>query len=284
MEDQELALLQNYSENEKAAYLGAIASIASADRVASEEEVAFLEALSQTAGLAPDQQQAVIAAAQDSSNVSIKQCLDQLKNSDLRYSLITDIMNFAKADGKLSGEEENQIQQMAQYLNINQQQYGALHQFVNQASEAQQQGQDPTDESFLQQSGLANSLGRAGIPTGGLMKGLLGVLAPIVISRVLSSRGGGMGGGMSSGMGGLGGLLGSVMGGGGLGGLMGGGSSGGLGGLMGGGSSGGLGGLMGGGGGGGLGSLMGVLGGLGRQGGFNSGGLGSILGSVLGGR
>ncbi len=278
--EQEVALLQNYSENEKAAYLGAIASIASADRVASEEEIAFLEALSQSAGLAPDQQQAVIAAAQDPSNVSIKQCLDQLKNSDLRYSLITDIMSFAKSDGKLSGAEETQIQQMAQYLNINQQQYGALHQFVNQANEAQQQGQDPTDESFLHQSGLANSLGQAGIPTGGLMKGLLGILAPMVISRVLSGRGGGM----SSGMGGLGGLLGGAMGGGGLGGLMGGGS-GGLGGLMGGGSSGGLGGLMGGSaGGGGLGSLMGVLGGLGRQGGFNSGGLGSILGSVLGGR
>lgn len=271
MENQEVALLQDYSENERAAYLGAIASIASADRVASEEEVTFLQALAQNAGLPTDQQQAVVSAAQDPSNISVKQCLDQLKNSELRFSLITDIMSFAQADGKLSGEEEKQIQQMAQYLNINQQQYGALHQFVNKSAEAQQQGHNPTDQSFLQQSGLANSLGQAGIPTGGLMKGLLGILAPMVISRVLSNR---SGGGMNAGMGGLGGLLGGVLGGGGMGG--------GLGSILGGGGA--TGGGMGNPGGGGLGSLMGVLGGLGRQGGFNRGGLGSILGSVLGGR
>ncbi len=63
---------------------------------------------------------------------------------------------------------------MAQYLNINQQQYGALHQFVNKANQAQQLGQDFTDHSYLQQTGLANSLGQAGIPTNGLMQGLLG--------------------------------------------------------------------------------------------------------------
>jgi uncharacterized tellurite resistance protein B-like protein len=273
MENQEVALLQDYSENEKAAYLGAIASIASADRVASQEEVTFLQALAQSAGLPTDQQQAVIQAAQDPSNISVKKCLDQLKNSELRFSLITDIMSFAQADGKLSGEEEKQIQQMAQYLGINQQQYGALHQFVNKSSEAQQQGHNPTDQSFLQQSGLANSLGQAGIPTGGLMKGLLGILAPIVISRVLSGR---SGGGMNAGMGGLGGLLSGVMGGG----AAGGGLGGDLGSILGGGSKGGGVGNTGGG----LGSLMGVLGGLGRQGGFSGGGLGSILGSVLGGR
>ncbi|WP_262891494.1 tellurite resistance TerB family protein [Adhaeribacter radiodurans] len=250
MENHESQLLQNYSENERAAYLGAIASIASADRVASEEEITFLEALAQNTGLSPEQQQSVVQAAQDPSNANVRRYLDQLKNSELRFSLITDIMSFAQADGKLSGEEEKRIQEMAQYLNINQQQYGALHQYVNKASQAQQQGQNPTDHSFLEQTGLANSLGQAGIPTSGLMQGLLGVLAPMVISKVLGGR---SGGGMNTGMGGLGGLLDGVLGGSG--------SMGGLGGLMGGGStSGGLGG-------GGLGSLMGVLGGLGKQGG-----------------
>jgi uncharacterized tellurite resistance protein B-like protein len=284
MELQEPQLLKDYSENEKAAYLGAIASVASADRVASPEEVEFLTLLSQSAGLSASGQQEVIAAAQDSSNISVRQCLDILKNSDLRFSFITDVMSFAKADGKLDAQEQSKIQEMAQYLNINQQQVGALQQFVNKAEEAQQHGEDPTDASFLQRTGLANSLGQAGVPTGGMLKGLLGVLAPILISQVLSGRQGGMGntGGMGN-MGGglLGGLLGSVMGGG-QGNIGGAGNMGGLGGL---------GGLLGGTqgnqqrrGGGGLGSLMGVLGGLGRQPGYNSGGLGSILGTVLGGR
>lgn len=291
METQETQLLKDYSENEKAAYLGAIASVASADRVASPAETEFLTLLSQSAGLSAEGQQEVLAAAQDPSNLSIRQCLDILKNSDLRFSFITDVMAFAKADGKLDAQEQSKIQEMAQYLNINQQQFGALQQFVTKAEEAQQHGEDPTDASFLQRTGLANSLGQAGVPTGGMMKGLIGILAPILISKVLSGRQGqgGMGttgGGMGSGMGGglLGGLLGSVMGGG-MGNM--GGSTGNMGGL------GGLGGLLGGGqtaqhtgqgrSGGGLGSLMSVLGGLGGQQGYNSGGLGSILGSVLGG-
>ena len=273
MNAQETQLLKDYSVNEKGAYLAAIASVASADRVASPEEIEFLTLLSQAAGLPADSQQEVIAVAKDPSNVSVQKCLDVLKNSELRFSFITDVMSFAKADGKLDTTEQAKIQQMAQYLNINQQQFGALQQFVHKAGEAQQQGQNPTDPAFLQNSGLANMLGQSGVPTGGLMKGLLGVLAPIVISRMMSGRGGGMGS-TGAGMGGglLGGLLGNVMGGGnaGLGGMMGG--MGGLGGSGGGATQGG-----------GLGSLMGILGGLGQQSGYNSGGIGSILGSVLGG-
>lgn len=274
METHETQLLKDYTVNEKSAYLAAIASVASADRVASAEEVEFLTLLAQAADLPPNSQQEVIAVAQDPSNVSIQKCLDVLKNSDLRFSFITDVMSFAKSDGKLDAAEQGKIQEMAQYLNINQQQFGALQEFVHKADEAGQQGHNPTDPAFLQNSGLANMLGQSGVPTGGLMKGLLGVLAPIVISRMMSGRGSGMGMG-SAGAGGMGGgLLGGL-----LGGVMGGGNAG-LGGMM-----GGMGGLGGGGAqrGGGLGSLMGVLGGLGRQQGYNSGGLGSILGSVLGG-
>ncbi|MDB5262388.1 MAG: Tellurite resistance protein [Adhaeribacter sp.] len=193
-------------------------------------------------------------------------------------------MSFAKADGKLDAQEQSKIQEMAQYLNINQQQFGALQQFVNKAEEAQQHGEDPTDAAFLQRTGLANSLGQAGVPAGGMMKGLLGILAPILISKVLTSRQGGAGIGSNGGMGSmLGGLLGNVMGGGQ--GTRGAGAMGGLGGL---------GGLLGGGSqtmpgqqqntGGGLGTLMGVLGSLGRQSGYNSGGLDFILGAVLGGK
>lgn len=274
MTGQETQLLRDYSETEKAAYLGAIASVASADRVASPQEVEFLTLLAQSAGLSAQGQQEVIAAAQDASNLNVQQCLNVLKQSELRFSFITDVMSFAKADGKLDAQEQAKIGQMAQYLNISQQQFNALQQYVHKAEEAQRQGENPMDESFLNKTGLANMFGQAGIPSGGLMKGLLGVLAPIVISKVLSGQRGGSGyntgsmgaGGMGGGL--LGGLLGSVMGGGnpGMGGMMGsmGNPAGGMGG--------------------GLGSLMGILGGLGNQQGYNGGGLGSILGSVLGGR
>jgi uncharacterized tellurite resistance protein B-like protein len=263
MDTQETQLLKDYSDAEKGAYLAAIATVATADRAVSQEEVEFLNLLSEAAELAPNTRQEVIQVAQNPSAINLQKCLDVLKKSDLRFSFVTDVMSFAKSDGQLDAEEEKKIEQMAQYLGINQQQFGALQQFVHKAEEAGQKGEDPADPAFLNKTGLANSFGQSGIPMNGMMKGLLGIVAPLVISRMLSGRRGGMGGGMGGGL--LGGLLGGAMGGG----------------MM-----GGMGGMMGGGGmgrGGGLGSLMGVLGGLGGQRGYNRGGLGGLLGGLLGG-
>src|SRR5688572_15218050 len=113
MENQETQpqLLKDYSDLEKGAYLGAMASIASADHDASAEEVKFLEALCQAAELSPESTQAVIGAAHDPKNLSVQKCLDVLKTSDLRYTFITDIMSFAKADGEVSSGEETNIKQ-----------------------------------------------------------------------------------------------------------------------------------------------------------------------------
>ncbi|WP_262905421.1 TerB family tellurite resistance protein [Hymenobacter nitidus] len=303
-------LLQNYSDQEKAAYLSVIASLASADREASPAEVEFLQQLAQTAGLSGGATQQVLTAAKDASNESIKQNLDALRGSELRFSLITDLISFARADGAYSNTEEEMVNKMAAYLGVNQQQTKALESVVDQAAAVPHDPNDPGKQGFL--SGITDKLSSVGIPKGALMAGLLGVVAPMVISGVMNR------GGRSAGMGGMGGGLGSVLGGGGtmgglLGGAMGGSSMGGLlGGLLGGGL---LSGMMGGGGstgsygnmpqqgshvgGGGLGSLTSILGGLGGVpgsaprsaggGGLGSllgggGGMGSLLGGLFGGR
>ena len=297
-------LLQNYSEVEKAAYLSAIASLATADRQASGAESQFLQALAQQAGLSGGATQQVLAAAQDANNESIQQHLDVLKNSDLRFSLVTDLISFARADGSYANDEEAMISKMSQYLGINQEQKQTLETVVDQAATVAHNPNDPAKEGFL--SSIGDKLSNVGIPKGALMAGLLGVVAPMVISRV-------MGGGQSQNSGnsgsGSGGLLSSVLGGNTMGGLLGGAAQSGLGGLLGGLLGGGmLGGMLGGNsaatlpqqgagiGSGGLGSMMSILGGLGGQpnsqpasaggaglGGLLSGGMGSLLGGLFGG-
>ncbi|MGI4739016.1 MAG: TerB family tellurite resistance protein [Janthinobacterium lividum] len=295
----ETQLLQNYSEAEKTAYLSAIAALATADRQATAPEAEFLQRLAQQAGLSDGATRQVLTAADAADNSTVQQSLDQLKGSDLRYSLITDLISFARADGTYSPGEEEMVGKMASYLGVNPEQKQALETVVDQAAQVQHSPEDPGKQSFL--GGLGDKLSSVGIPKGALMTGLLGVVAPMVISRVL-------GGGSNSGQpqshsGSLGGLLGGAMGS--LGG--GGGSLGGLlGGLLGGGM---LGGLMGGGnnqsavdtsqypqqgsmGGSGLGSIMSVLGGLGGQpnsqpasaggGGLMGSGLGGLLGGLFG--
>ncbi len=298
-------LLQNYSEEEKTAYLSAIASLATADRQASGAESQFLQALAQQAGLSGGATQQVLAAAQDANNQSIQQHLDVLKGSDLRFSLVTDLISFARADGAYANDEEAMINKMSQYLGINAEQKQTLETVVDQAANVPHDPQDPAKTGFL--SGLGDKLSSVGIPKGALMAGLLGVVAPMVISRV-------MGGGSQSQNGdgnGGGGLLSSVLGGNTMGGMLGGAAHSGLGGMLGGLlGSGMLGGLLGGSsaatmpqqgsaiGSGGLGSMMSILGGLGGQpnsqpasaggGGLGSllggGGMGGLLGGLFGGR
>jgi uncharacterized tellurite resistance protein B-like protein len=299
-------LLQNYSENEKTAYLSCIASLATADRQASPAEGQFLQALCQQAGLSAESTQQVAAAAQDSSNESIQQHLDVLKNSDLRYSLITDLISFARTDGSYSNDEEAMVNKMSQYLGINQQQQQTLETVVDQAATVPHDPQDPAKEGFL--SSIGDKLSNVGIPKGALMAGLLGVVAPMVLSKVMgggSNANAGYGnqagyGDQSSSGGGLGGLLSGSMGG-----LLGGAAQSGMGGMLGGLLGSVMGGSAGAGvpqqqsaiGSGGLGSIMSVLGGLSGQsnqqsassgggglGGLLSGGMGSLLGGLFGGR
>jgi uncharacterized tellurite resistance protein B-like protein len=292
----ETQLLQNYSEPEKTAYLSAIAALATADRQASAPEAEFLQRLAQQAGLSEGAIRQVLAAADHADNQTVQQSLDQLKSSDLRYSLVTDLISLARADGTYSPGEEEMVGKMAAYLGINPEQKQTLESVVDQAASVPHDAQDPNKQGFL--SSIGDKLSNVGIPKGALMAGLLGVVAPMVISKVMGggNNNSSYGGQPQSQSGSLGGLLGGAMGN-----LGGGGSLGGLlGGLLGGGL---LSGVLGGGGqqqantsqypqqgslgGSGLGSIMSVLGGLGgrpnsQPASAGGSGLGGLLGGLFG--
>lgn len=212
-------LLKDYSDVEKGSYLGAIASIATADRTASEEELDYIMALADSAGLSEQQKNAVERAATELSGEELKRCLDNLKSSDLRFSLVTDLIAFAESDKNYTPEEKANIEKIAQYLNINKQQFSLLDQFVQKTAETNAAPEEMQQQGFLGSLGLEDKFKNSGINFGSLTKGLLGIAGPMIlgslVSRGLRGRGGGGGlGGMLSG--GLGGMLG---GGGGLGSL-----------------------------------------------------------------
>lgn len=218
MENRE-TILEGHSDLEKGAYLGAIASIATADRSASEEEITHIEELCDAAGLSSEQKDLVIQAATELSGEELNRCLDILKSSDLKYSLITDLIAFAKTDDTYSGEEEQNVQKIAQYLGVNQKQFSLLDQFAEKAVTTDASPEEVTKPSFLSSLGLQDKMQSAGINTGGLLKGLLGFAGPMILGGLLSgamNRRGGGGFMQSGGGGGLmpggGGGLGSVIG------------------------------------------------------------------------
>lgn len=262
MESQDQILLKDYSNEEKAAYLGALAIFASVDGHTSPEELEFLQIMAQAAELPYKAQIEIEQVANKQDSISLQKCLDILKKSELRFSFVTDIISFAKSDGKYTEDEKSKIKEIADFMDINQEQFSILDTFVDKANDAQQVGEDPTSQSFFSKSGMDDLFQKVGISPN-MAKGMLGVVAPLVIAGMLSGgrKRKGSSGGLGSGL--IGGLLGGAL----------------SGGLMGGGSgwnkSGG-----------GLGSILSTLGGLSGKSGYGSmgsGGLGSILGNILGG-
>jgi uncharacterized tellurite resistance protein B-like protein len=229
MEVQTQNILTGYSDQEKAAY-GALAALATADREAGTEELQNLRELAHAAGISEQQEQQIIHAAQDVSGQDLKRCLDILKGSDLRYSLITDLIAMAKADDNYSEQEKQNIEKVSNYLQVNKNQFSVLDQYVNKAAEAEHTPEEMTRPSFMDSLGLKEKFSNAGFSNQSMRNGLFGFLGPILLgglaAKALSGRrGGGMGGG-------LGGMLGGMLGGGAMGRSMPGGFGGGLGSLL----------------------------------------------------
>jgi uncharacterized tellurite resistance protein B-like protein len=219
-------VLEGYPDQEKGAYLGAMASIATADRQASDEELQYIVALCDAADISETQKEAVIRAANEINGEELKKCLDILKNSDLKYSLVTDIIAFAKADNNYGQEEQQRVTEISQYLGVDQKQFSLLNEFTDKAATENVPVEEKAKPSFLSSLGLTEKMKSAGINTNSLMKGLLGIAGPLILGRILSGamrrRGGSTGmfgnmGGMfgNSGLlrGGVGSLIGMLSGG-----------------------------------------------------------------------
>jgi uncharacterized tellurite resistance protein B-like protein len=183
-------VLKDYTPAERSAYLGAIASIATVDHVANEQEIEYIKALTVAASLSPDDANRVVEIARDPKKFDLKSNLEALKTSELRFALLTDIIAFAKSDGKYSGEESKAIKEMAQHLNVNSVQVDALDQFVDKSPEVVKEDPQQTERT-LQNSGFADLFRNASIPSRSITRGLLSMLAPFAISRLLSRRRGG---------------------------------------------------------------------------------------------
>jgi Tellurite resistance protein len=181
-------LLKDYSDLEKGAYLGAISSIATADHAATDEEMEYIMALAESADLSEEQKQAVRRSATELTGQELKKCLDILKDSDLKYSLVTDIISFAEADKKYSDEEKANVEKISQYLGINQQQFHLLDQFVKKTAEVKPEPEEVSKPNFLSKLGLDQKFQNSGINMSSLTKGLLGIAGPLILANLMRGR------------------------------------------------------------------------------------------------
>lgn len=215
-------ILEGYSSREKTAYITAIASIATADNSANDDELIYLENISDAAGLNDAEKQKVFTGAEETSGESIRNSLEVLKTSELKYSLIAELIAFAQADREIGEEEKEQIRTIAHSLNINDEQVDALSEFVEEKADQQVEALGVQGNQFgggidglLSNLGLNQKLQNSGINVQSLVKGLISIAGPLLLGKMLNKN---MHGRNSSGFGagmpgGLGSLIGSLSGG-----------------------------------------------------------------------
>ena len=179
--------LKDYPEQEKAAYLAAVASMGTPEDKASPEEEEFLADLCEEAGLTQADKEEVIMEARNPANDGFERNLDFLRNSDLKYSFVVDILSFAKADGQYTEAEKQKIHRMADRLGISIEQYNALYEYVEKAEKAQ--GEEASQEGFLESTGLKQKFENLNIPVKGLLTGLVGSM---LMRGVMGRRRGGL--------------------------------------------------------------------------------------------
>ena len=184
----EKTLLKDYSDLEKGAYLGAISSIATADHSATDEEIEYIMGLAKSADLSGEQKQAVARAATELTGQELKKCLDILKESDLKFSLVTDLISFAESDKNYSEGEKANVEKISQYLGINQQQFTLLDQFVKKTAETKPVPEEITKPGFLSALGLDQKFKKSGININSITKGLLGIAGPMILANLITGR------------------------------------------------------------------------------------------------
>ncbi len=188
MQIAEKTLLKEFSDSEKGAYLGAIASLATADHAASEEELEYLGAMADAADISIEQRGAVLRAATELSEEELKRCLEILRHSDLRYSLVTDLISFAETDKDYSEKEKKNIEGIAKYLDVNKEQFSLLDQFVQKAKESDIKPGDLEKPGFLASLGLQDRFQQSGLNWKRIMPGLLAVAGPLLLNSFLRRR------------------------------------------------------------------------------------------------
>ncbi|WP_375561573.1 hypothetical protein ACE193_03190 [Bernardetia sp. OM2101] len=111
-------ILKNCSTKEKLAYLQLVIFIAFSDHHLSDDEVAFLEKITEIAELSEEEQQILASYSRQPTSIDIQLCAQNIARSPLREILLIDLMVIARSDDEVATEERSAITQIAVLLGV----------------------------------------------------------------------------------------------------------------------------------------------------------------------
>lgn len=111
-------ILKNCNTKEKLAYLQLVIFIAFSDHHLSDDEVVFLERITEIAELTEADQQLLASYSRHPANIDIQLCAQNIARSPLREILLIDLMVIARSDDEVATEERSAITQIAVLLGV----------------------------------------------------------------------------------------------------------------------------------------------------------------------
>ena len=150
-------------EKERIDYLKAVATIAASDGSVQDAEVDQSRSLCKTLELSDKATGKVLAALYDPDAVPLKQILGRYAHQEIRFTLLTDALFLAYADGPIVPKEETAIKIMAGDLRIDDNQIAALRQYVEATRRASEGGNTNNDLKKLGAE-VAAQLASVGVP------------------------------------------------------------------------------------------------------------------------
>lgn len=150
--------LKNYPEDQKIDYLCLVASIAAADGVMSNDEISILREFCEHIGIGEPGIGVILGTIADLSVLDGQATLSRLAHTSLKFTLLTDMLCMAYADGRISPAEREEIHNLAAKLEISPEQIRAVDEYLKSFFSMTV---DETDYLARQTSAI---LIRAGIP------------------------------------------------------------------------------------------------------------------------
>ncbi len=169
-------------EDVRTSYIVVMTAISSADKENTPEEVAFVNQMATVANISEENKKIVTAALTNTKETDLVAHLNKLKDNNIKFALITDLLNLANKDGSLEPSEVAAIAEVNKVLGITEEQYKALQQYVEAANkEASKEdgtpdvdtnGQlKPAKTNFLDSLGLTSTFKQMGIPVDSFTNG-----------------------------------------------------------------------------------------------------------------
>jgi uncharacterized tellurite resistance protein B-like protein len=149
---------------ERVDYLMIIASMAGADVSIAPEELQKLRDLCSALQL-PERESELILSTARRPTASIERHLDALKSSPLRFTLLSDCLSLAYADGEYAKSERKEIATLASALGVDAAQLSTLEECALSMAEAAGKDGDPHHWKKRSEE-LASRLVAVGIPIG----------------------------------------------------------------------------------------------------------------------